>query len=322
MSYRRGGAPGGVRDLDWSPSTWLLLITVCGALFLDGLDTSMMGVALPSIGQSLHLPAGSLQWLVGANVLVFGGFLLLGGRTSDLISRRTVFLVAVTVYGVASVISAGLSNDLAIIALRFVKGMAAGFTVPAGLSVLTTTFTEGLARDRALGIYTLCVASGYSLGLVIGGLLTEISWRLTLLLPGPVALVFVAFGWRVIPRSRTARTGLGHFDLGGAFTVTASLLLFVYVVVEAPTRGWASTPTIALLVSSAVPMGAFIAIEMRHAHPLVRLGILRNARLVHANLSGFALFGGFGTFQFIATLYTQDALGWSPPAMAVAFLPA
>jgi MFS family permease len=281
----------------------------------------MMGVALPSIGRSLHLDAGSLQWIVSGYVLGFGGLLLLGGRTSDLVSRRAVFLVAVAVYGVASLASAGLSDELAIVALRFVKGVSAGFTVPAGLSILTTTFAEGPARNRAFGVYTLGVASGYSLGLVFGGLLTEIGWRATLLFPGPVALIFAAIGWRVIPRAGAARIRLAHFDLGGALTVTSSLLLLVYAVVEAPIRGWGSLSTIAALAASSVLMAAFTVIELRHHRPLVRLGILRNPALVHANVSGFALFGSFAAFQFIATLYVQNALGWSPIGMALAFLP-
>jgi len=311
-----------VRDLNWTPAIWSLLIVVCGALFLDGLDLSMIGVALPSIGRSLHLSAGSLQWIVSGYVLGYGSFLLLGGRTSDLVSRRTVFLVAVTVFGVASVISAGLSNEVALVALRFIKGASAGFTVPAGLSILTTTFAEGQARNKALGIYSLCGASGFSLGLVLGGLLTEIGWRAPFLLPGPVALVLVAVGWRVIPRHSRGSVRLAHFDLFGALSATGSLLLLVYSVVEAPTRGWTSPTTIALFVVSAALMATFIVIELHHDHPLVRLGILRNPALVHANLAAFAMFGSYVAFQFIVTLYVQDSLGWSPITMALAFLPA
>jgi MFS family permease len=317
----RRRVPAVVRDLNWTPAIWLLLIVVCGALFLDGLDLSMIGVALPSIGHALHLSAGSLQWIVSGYVLGYGSFLLLGGRTSDLISRRTVFLAAVTVFGAASVISAGLSNELGIVALRFVKGASAGFTVPAGLSILTTTFAEGPARNRAFGIYTLCGASGFSLGLVFGGLLTEIGWRATFLLPGPVALVLVAVGWRVIPRAARKTLNLAHFDLIGALSATGSLLLLVYSVVEAPTRGWTSPTTVTLLAVSLALMATFIVVELRHDHPLLRLGILRNPALVHANLAAFAMFGSYAAFQFIATLYVQDSLGWSPITMALAFLP-
>jgi MFS family permease len=317
-----GGVPNIVRDLNWTPAIWFLLVVVCGALFLDGLDLSMIGIALPSIGRSLHLSAGSLQWIVSGYVLGYGSFLLLGGRTSDLVSRRTVFLVAVTVFGVASVVSACLSNEFAIVALRFLKGASAGFTVPAGLSIVTTTFAEGPARNRAFGMYTLCGASGFSLGLVFGGLLAEIGWRATLLLPGPIALLLVAVGWRVIPRHSRGVVRLAHFDLAGALSATGSLLLLVYSIVEAPTRGWTSPVTLGLLAVSAALMATFIVVELRHDHPLVRLGILRNPALVHANLAAFAMFGSYVAFQFIVTLYVQESLGWSPITMALAFLPA
>src|SRR5438876_5288411 len=151
---------------------------------------------------------GALQWIVSAYVLGSGGLLLLGGRASELLGRRTVFLSAVAVFGVASVVSAALSDDLALIALRFVKGAAAAFTVPAGLSIITTMFAEGPARSKALSIYTVCGASGFSLGLVFGGLLTELGWRATFLLPGPVALALLAAGIRVIPRAQRERVTL------------------------------------------------------------------------------------------------------------------
>jgi MFS family permease len=309
-------------DHGWGAATWALLVVVCGALFLDGLDLSMVGVALPSIGNHLHLQPGSLQWVVSAYVLGYGSFLLLGGRASDLFSRRTIFLVAVGVFGVASVVSALVNSEAALVALRFVKGASAGFTVPAGLSILTTTFAEGPARNRAMGVYTLCGASGFSLGLVFGGLLTEVGWRATFLVPGPVALVLVAFGARVVPRVRRERVRVSDLDLGGAVTATASLFLLVYAVVEAPRRGWTSAPTLGLGAASAVLMGSFVAIESRHRRPLVRLGILRSGALVHANLCAAAMYGSYAAFQFLVTLYLQDSLGWSPLAMALALLPA
>jgi len=308
-------------DTRWTSSIWILLVVVCGALFLDGLDISMVGVALPSMGRSLHLGASALQWIVSAYVLGYGGLLLLGGRASDLLGRRSVFLVAVTVFGVASVASAFLSNDAALIALRFIKGASAAFTVPAGLSIITTTFAEGIARNRALSIYTVCGASGFSLGLVFGGLLTELGWRAAFLVPGPVALALVIAGLRVIPRAIRARVTLGHFDLFGALTSTAGLMLLVYTVVEAPTKGWLSVSTLGGLIATAILLTTFAIIERNHPRPLLRLGILRSASLRHANLSGAVMFGGYMSFQFVATLYLQDSLHWSPLAMAMGFLP-
>jgi MFS family permease len=233
-----------------------------------------------------------------------------------------VFLTAVAVFGAASVVSSMLSNDFALIALRFLKGAAAGFTVPAGLSIITTTFAEGRARNRALSIYTMCGASGFSLGLVFGGLLTELGWRETFLLPGPVAIALVIVGFRVIPRVPREPVRWAQLDVAGALTSTASLLVLVYAVVEAPQRGWGSATTIGLLALSVVLMAIFVFIEQRHPHPLVRLGILRSASLLHANASAAVMFGGYVAFQFLVTLYVQDSLGWSPIGMAMGFLPA
>src|SRR3954452_17870585 len=197
----------------WSRATWALLVVLCGALFLDGLDISMVGVALPSIGHDLGMSPSSLQWIVSAYVLGYGGLLLLGGRAADLIGRRPVFLTAVAVFGTASLVSAFMTNDTALIVLRLIKGASGAFTVPAGLSIITTTFAEGAPRNRALSIYTVCGASGFSLGLVFGGVLTEIGWRATLVAPAPVALALVAIGYRLLPRSPPGRLFLGPPDL-------------------------------------------------------------------------------------------------------------
>lgn len=306
----------------WTGRTWALLLVLCGALFLDALDLSMVGVALPSVGAELGMEPASLQWIVSGYVLGYGGLLLLGGRAADLLGRRRVFLGAVLVFALASVVTAVLSNDLAIIALRFVKGVAAAFTVPAGLSIITTTFAEGAARNRALSIYTVSGASGFSLGLVFGGLLTELGWRMTFLLPGPVALAIALVAWRVVPRAVAPTFRLRDFDLLGAVTVTGALLLTVFTVVEAPARGWGSAATLGSAAVAIALLGAFVVTELRHPAPLVRLGILRSGSLVHANIAGAVMAGAYFSFQFLVTLFLQDTLGWSPMAMALAFLPA
>jgi MFS family permease len=308
--------------ISWSRATWALLVVLCGALFLDALDISMIGVALPSIGSDLSLSPSSLQWIVSGYVLGYGGLLLLGGRAADLIGRRPVFLGAVAVFGIASLVSAFMSNPGALIALRLVKGVSAAFTVPAGLSIITTRFAEGPERNRALSMYMMCGASGFSFGLVFGGLLTELGWRATLLAPAPVALLIVLAGWKLIPQAPIGRIRLRELDLLGAFASTASLLVLVYAVVDAPQRGWGSVGTIGLLALSVALMAAFYLIERRHPNPLVRLGILRSRSLLHANLSGAVMAGGYFSFQFVVTLYVQNSLGWSPLSMALAFLPA
>jgi predicted MFS family arabinose efflux permease len=207
-----------------------------------------------------------------------------------------------------------------LIATRFVKSLAAAFTAPAGLSILTTTFPEGPVRNRALGIYTVFGTSGFSSGLILGGLLTEINWRATFLVPAPIALIALAAGITFIPRHSERATG-GH-DFFGALTSTAALLLLVFTVVNAPAAGWGSARTVGSFALVAVLAAAFLTIERRIAHPLVRLGIFRNHTLVRANLAAIAVAGAYISFQFVVGLYLQAILGWSPLQMALALLPA
>ena len=297
-------------------------MVLCGALFLDALDISMIGVALPSIGSDLHMSAGSLQWIVSAYVLGYGGLLLLGGRAADLIGRRPIFLGAVAVFGLASLVSAFMTNDGALIALRLVKGVSAAFTVPAGLSIITTRFAEGPERSRALSIYTVCGASGFSSGLVFGGRAHRARLARHAARPGACRAAHRRRRMALIPRAPLSRLRLRQLDLAGAVMSTGSLLVLVYAVVDAPNRGWGSATTIGLLALSVVLMAAFVAVERTHSHPLVRLGILRSSALLHANLSGAVMAGAYFSFQFVVTLYVQNSLGWSPISMALAFLPA
>ncbi|MGW6795237.1 3-hydroxyacyl-CoA dehydrogenase [Streptomyces chartreusis] len=305
----------------WSARTWTLLVVLGGALFIDGLDATMVGVALPSVGSEFGMAPSTLQWFVSAYVLGYGGLLLLGGRTADLLGRRTVFLTAIAVFGAVSMVSALLSDGTMIIALRFVKGVASAFAVPAGLSIITTTFAEGPARSRALSIYAICGASALSSGLLLGGLLTQVSWRIAFGLTGPVAILLLAVGAKVIPHTARAHVSLRHFDLVGAFAITGSLLAFVYAVIEAPLRGWTSVTTVVLLVASVALAVLFVRVENRHPHPLIRLGFLRSAQVVHANIAGAVMFGGYASFQFVISLYLQGSLGWSSTAMGLTLLP-
>jgi EmrB/QacA subfamily drug resistance transporter len=305
----------------WDARTWSLLVVLCGVLFLDGLDVSMVGMALPSIRSELGLTTSQLQWVVSGYVLGYGGLLLLGGRAADLLGRRRVLLIGLSVFLVASAIG-GLVNDGTLLVItRVIKGMSAAFTAPAGLSIITTTFAEGPNRNRALAYYTATGASGFSLGLVLGGLLTELGWRWTFLLPVPFALAILVLARRVIPRDRIIPGTRRRYDVAGAFTITAAMLLLVRTVVEAPEVGW-SDPTIvgafALVVALLV---AFVAIELRTPQPLVRLGILRSGPLVRANLGMATMFGAYVGFQFVGTLYLQSMHGWSPVETALAFLP-
>jgi EmrB/QacA subfamily drug resistance transporter len=299
-----------------------MLLVLCGALFLDAMDVSMIGVALPSIRSDLGLSTSSLQWVVSAYVLGYGGFLLLGGRAADLFGRRRMFLISLAVFVVASALGGFANDGTLLIATRFVKGVSAAFTAPAGLSIITTSFAEGAARNKAISIYTATGATGFSLGLVFGGLLTEIGWRWVFFLPVPIALVTLLAAIRLVPAEERPEVQRSRsFDLAGAVSLTAAMLLLVFTVVEAPDVGWASARTLGSFAGVAAILAAFVLIEHRVAAPLVRLGILRSSPLVRANLAAMLLVGSWFGFQFIATLYMQQLRGWSPLETGLAIFP-
>ncbi len=302
---------------------WWLLALVCGVLFLDGLDVSMVGVALPSISNELGLEPSSLQWVVSAYILGYGGLLLLGGRAADLLGRRRVLLGGLAVFLVASFVG-GLANDgTTLIATRFIKGAAAAFTAPAGLSIITSSFAEGPARNKALSIYAAVGASGWSLGLVFGGALTELGWRYTFFLPVPIALAILLLAPRYLAKDEPAeKVTRKRFDFAGTGTLAVAMLGLVYTIVEAPDVGWGSAQTLISFAAVTLLLSAFVLIEQRSDEPLIRLGILRSAPLRRANFGAMALLGSWFGFQFIGTLYMQDLRGWSPIEMALAFLPA
>lgn len=281
----------------------------------------MVGVALPSIGHELNLGTDSLQWIVSAYVLGYGSLLLLGGRLADLLGRRRIFLMALTVFAAASLLG-GLVDDPAIlIATRFIKGLAAAFTAPTGFSIITTNFAEGRARNKALSIFTTFGASGFSLGLVVGGLMTSLSWRWTFLVSVPIAVTVVLLGIKCIPKDKPSAENSGH-DVWGAVTLALGMLGLVYTLVSAPGQGWGSVATIAGFAASAAVLAAFAVIESKVKHPLIRFGILKEGWVARANLSAVGLFGSYLSFQFIVTMFLQSVLGWTPLGMALALLPA
>jgi EmrB/QacA subfamily drug resistance transporter len=298
-----------------------MLLVLCGAIFLDAMDVSMIGVALPSIREDLGMSTSSLQWVVSAYVLGYGGFLLLGGRAADLFGRRRMFLGSLAVFVVASALGGFVDDGSLLIATRLIKGISAGFTAPAGLSIITTSFAEGPARNKAISIYTATGATGFSLGLVFGGLLTEIGWRWVFFLPVPIALATLVAGIRLVPRDSGAGRLTRSFDVAGAVTLTAAMLLLVFTVVEAPDAGWGSARTLGSFAVTAAIFATFVAIERRARVPLVRLGILRSRPLVQANLGAMLLIGGWFGFQFTATLYMQQLRGWSPLETGLAIFP-
>jgi MFS family permease len=289
---------------------WGVLLVLCGAIFMEGLDVSMMGVALPSIRADLGMSTSSLQWVVSAYVLGYGGFVLLGGRAADLLGRRRMFLLWLGVFIVFSGLGGFAEDGWVVIVARFVTGVAAGFMAPAGLSIITTSFAEGPARNKALLVYAGVAAGGFSLGMFVGGALTEISWRWVFFGPVLMAVAIFLAALRLVPEDRHER-GSAAFDLPGATSLTAAMLLLVFSVVRFGEQDAALAVTLATLAGSAILLAAFVAIERRSAAPLVRLGILRSGPLVRANLGAMLLAGSFIGFQFIAVLYLQELRGWS-----------
>lgn len=288
---------------------WAVLLVLCGAIFLEGIDVSMMGVALPSIRADLGLATGELQWIISAYALSYGGFVLLGGRAADLLGRRRMFVGWLVVFLLFSGLGGFATEGWVLILARFATGVAAAFMTPAGLSIITTTYPEGPQRTKALLVYAGTAAGGFSLGMVTGGLLTAIDWRWVFFAPVLLSAVILAAAVVLIPRDVPSDGRRGGLDLAGALTLTGAMLLLVATVVRAPDV--AAAQTLATGAAGLVLLAAFVLIERRVSAPLIRLGLLRNTALVRANLGAILLVGSFVGFQFIAVLYLQELRGWS-----------
>jgi MFS family permease len=297
---------------------WGVLLVLSGAIFLEGIDIAMLNIALPSIRDELGLSTGSLQWVVSAYVLGYGGFMLLGGRAADLLGRRRVFLAALLVFLLFSGLGGLAENGATLIAARFVTGLAAAFMTPAGLSIITTGFDEGPKRDRALMIYGAIGAGGFTLGMVIGGLLTAVDWRWVFFMPVGLSLVLLVAALLLVPKSPRPERNGRRFDLLGGLTVTAAVVLLVLGVERAAHvgPGW----TLGTVGLSLALVAVFVAVERRTAAPLVRLGIFKSGPLVRANLIGMLFMAGFFGFQFLLVLYLQELRGWSVIEASLAML--
>jgi MFS family permease len=298
---------------------WAVLLVLCGTVFLEGLDVSMMGVALPSMRADLDLSTSALQWVVSAYVLGYGGFVLLGGRAADLFGRRRMFLLWLAVFIGFSGLGGLATDGWMLILARFVTGISAGFLTPASLSIITTSFAPGEIRNRALLVYGGVGAGGFTLGMVAGGLLTTAGWRWVFFAPVLLASLLLVLAHRFLTDGAAVPIrGVRSFDAAGAVTMTGGMLLIVLGVVRAPDVAGALTA--ATLLAGALLLAAFVAIERRAPAPLVRLGILRSPPLVRANLGALLFVGAFVAFQFIVVLYLQELRGWSALETGLALL--
>jgi EmrB/QacA subfamily drug resistance transporter len=301
------------------PRRWQALALVCVAMFMTILDVSIVNVALPSIKTSLGVSDKTLQWVLIAYTITFGGFLLLGGRAADLLGRRRMFMTGMALFAAASLVC-GLAGSIGVlIAARAVQGVGAAIVSPATLSIITTTFEEGAERNKALGIWGAMGGSGAAAGVLFGGILTKYAgWEWIFFVNVPVAAGVLLLTRAVVRESRIP--GLRGFDAPGAVTVTSSLALLVYAISKAPDVGWATGRTIGLLVGAGVLLAAFIAIEARHASPMVPFRIFRVRTVTGANVCGFFLGGVVFSNFFLLTLYVQQVLGYSALKTGLTFL--
>jgi EmrB/QacA subfamily drug resistance transporter len=300
---------------------WIGLVLLCMAQFVVVLDASIVNVALPTIGDALHFSQENLPWVVNAYVLTFGGFLLLGGRIADLMGRRRVFISGLILFGLASLAGGLATNEGQLIVARAVQGLGAAILSPAALSIVTTTFKDGAERNKALGAWGAVAGSGGAAGVLLGGVLTDgLGWEWVLWVNVPIALIAAFLAPRLLDESRS-ESETRSFDVAGAFSITASLSILVYALVDASDAGWGSGQTIGLLGVAALLMAAFIGIERASAAPLMPFRIFRLRTLTGANVVGLLVGASLFSMFFFISLYMQQVLGYSAIKAGLSYLP-
>ena len=307
------------------PSTasnkWMALALLAAAQFVVILDASIVNVALPSIGADLNFSQENLSWVVNAYVLVFGGFLLLGGRMADLLGRRRLFMVGLVVFALASLAGGLAQNEAQLIIARAVQGLGAALLSPAALSLVTVLFEEGAERNKAMGVWGAVAGSGGAVGVLLGGMLTEwAGWEWVLFVNVPVGIAAALLAPRVLPESRNE--GHRHFDFAGAISITAGLSLLVYTLVDANSAGWGSAQTLGLGALALGLIAAFYVIERRSKAPLMPFpGIFRIRTITGINVSAVLIAAALFSMFFFISLYMQQVLGFSALEAGLAYLP-
>jgi EmrB/QacA subfamily drug resistance transporter len=300
---------------------WYALIVLCLATLMIVLDTTIVNVALPSIRTDLGFSQTSLAWVVNAYLLTFGGLLLLGGRLGDLYGHRRLFLIGVSLFTVAS-LACGLSTSQGmLVGARAVQGIGGAVASAVSLSLTMTLFTEPAERAKAMGIFGFVASGGGSIGVLLGGVLTDsLDWHWIFLVNLPIGVLVVALALRLLPSSHGAPVS-GRLDVAGAVTVTAALMLAVYAIVNGNQNGWESLQTLGLLAVAAVLLATFVAIESNVGSPLMPLGLLRLRNVAFANLAGVLWAAAMFAWFFLSALYLQLVLGYTPLQVGLAFLP-
>jgi EmrB/QacA subfamily drug resistance transporter len=304
-----------------STNPWVILVLICFAQFMVVLDATVVNVALPSIQNDLGLSEANLQWIVNAYTLVFGGFLLLGGRAGDLLGRKRLFLGGLVVFTLASLLDGLAVNSGMLIGSRGLQGLGAAFISPAALAIISTTFKEGADRAKALGVWAAIAIGGSAIGLVLGGALTQtLSWPWIFFINVPVGVAVFLLSLRLVPESKD-ETAHRSFDVAGAVSVTGGLMSLVYAIVTAQRDGWGSAQALGTFVVAAALLVGFVFIELRAKAPLVRLSIFRTRSLTSANIVMFLVASGLFAMFFFNSLYIQRVLGFGPLKAGLAFLP-
>ncbi len=304
-----------------SRTRWLALYVLCLGDLMIVLDGTIVNVALPTIRDDLGFSQTSLAWIVNAYLLTFGGFLLLGGRLGDLFGQRRMFLIGIGLFTTAS-FACGLStSQTQLIAARAVQGLGGALVAAVALSLVMTLFTEPADRAKAMGIFGFVLSGGGVAGVLLGGVLTDIlSWHWIFFINIPVGAVVFALSLRLLPEA-PGLAGAARLDLGGALTITGSLMLAVYAIVNGNETGWLTAETLGLLAGALVLLAAFLVIETRVAAPLVPLGIFRNRDVSSANGVGVLMAAGMFAYFFFSALYLQQVLGYTPLEVGLAYLP-
>lgn len=309
----------------WSPRLWGLLIVLAGNMLIDALEVSVMVVAVPSIGADLRLTPAAAQWAMTGFAVGFGGLMLFAGRVVALLGRRRVYLWALFGFAAASLVAGFAADPATLLATRFVKGFCAALTAPTGLAIIGATFKAGPDRDRAVSVYTLFGGCGFTAGLVLSGLLTEVGWRWTMVFPAPVVLVLLVVGRKLIPGDAAGREqgpDRRQLDVAGAITLTGGLLALVLAVVTAAEQGAADARTVGAVLAALALLAAFCLAERRAAQPLARAELLRNGPLLRSALGAASLNGSFLGLLFVVTYQWQAAQDWGPLRTGLALLPA
>src|SRR6266566_94327 len=308
------------REENVDPRRWLGLAVIVAAQFMVVLDIAIVNVALPSIKTDLHFSETSLQWVITAYSIFFGGVLLLGGRLADLLGRRRLFIIGLALFTVSSLLDGLAWSESSLIAFRSVQGLGAALLSPAALSILTTTFREGRERNLALGIWGAASGSGGAAGVLLGGALTSaFSWSWIFFINVPAGVLVLALVPFLLRESR-ADLDHRHFDAAGAASITGGLMLLVYAMTRASQHGWITAETVSLHAASAALVVAFVVIELRSKAPLLPMRIFRLRTLTASNVSGLLLAAAVFSQFFLLTLYMQQVLHYSALKTGVAYV--